>query len=163
MYVPHDSINFRGAMNCRSWMLLSPTPYCWARGWAVVVIIILIIIVNLALAGARLFLCTCLWVDFGGNPLVDMITEQLLLEIKCTCGLGGSVECPRYMTVLRNKRSYPRWRCSIWTLVAGSSIPHVEHLHWEYGVIRVLLSGRTCTTLVVSVVAVAATTIAFTH
>ena len=48
----------------------------------------------------------------GGNPLVDMVTVQLLLGRKCTCGLGSSVECLVYTTVLRSERSCPVWRCS---------------------------------------------------
>ena len=48
--------------------------------------------------------------------------------------------------------------------VAGNSAPHVEHLHWEWTVIPVLLSGMSCTISVVGVVTVvAATTTVFTH
>ena len=99
----------------------------------------------------------------GGNPLVVIDTAQLLLTINFTCGADTRMECRRCTIALRSVSFSPVWRCSTWTLVAGSSAPHVEHLHWECRAIPVLLSGMSCTISVVSVVTVAATTTVFTH
>ena len=99
----------------------------------------------------------------GGNPLVVLDTAQLLLTINFTCGADTRMECRRCTIALRSVSFSPVWRCSTWTLVAGSSAPHVEHLHWECRAIPVLLSGMSCTISVVGVVTWTATTTVFTH